>query len=64
MGVKPDRYEASVWDHEGQRWERRYQGVAKWGLRQVIQELRDEGWSFVSVLIQKEPSNEERRLWV
>lgn len=53
-------YRAYTWDHEANRgrgaWDNppRYQGVTKWGLRQVIRDLRAGGWSNVSVLIERE----------
>lgn len=55
MGIRMlGTYSASIWDHEDQCWEQRYSGITKWGLRQVIRELRDEGWSDVSALIEEE----------
>jgi hypothetical protein len=51
-------YSASIWDSEDQRWEQRYSGITKWGLRQVIRELRRKGWSDVSTLIEAESAPE------
>lgn len=45
-------YDVYIWDHELERWESHAEGVMKWGLRRVFRELRNDGWSSLSVLVE------------
>jgi hypothetical protein len=51
-----DTYCICVWDVDTGRWEERSSGVTRAQLRDEIRELRREGWTSVSVLIEREYS--------
>ena len=50
----PGTYCVAIWDHETQSWEGYRSGVSLMGLRAVIRELENKGWTPVSCLIGRE----------
>ncbi len=49
---EPVTYAIYTWDHERQNWHEEAGGLPLWSLRQWM--LRRDGWSEVSVLIERE----------
>lgn len=47
------QYDVWTWDHEGECWERAASCHGHWELRPVIRRLLSDGWSDVSVLIER-----------
>jgi hypothetical protein len=47
-------YTIYTWDHDTQTWHEEAEDVPLWGLRAWIRRLRHDGWSSVSILIERD----------
>ena len=61
--MKPT-YAVYTWDCESQDWERHRKAVRKWTLRKILRRLYLVGWSNLSVLVERNYTQAEKReMW-